>query len=128
MYQQICSSILSVVFLFCWRFPLLCRNFLVWWSSISLLFLLFPLPGETYPIKNFYEQCLRFCRLCFFLGLLWFGSNVQVFDSFWICFCVWCNKVVYCQYSACICPIFPTRCIEKTTFSPLYVLVSSVEY
>ena len=72
MYQRICSPILWVVFLFCWL-PSLCKNFLVWCSPICLFFfLLFPLPGEIYPIKYFYEQCLRFCCLCFVQWVLWF--------------------------------------------------------
>ena len=36
MYQQICSPILWVVFLFCWWFPFLYKNFLVWCSPICL--------------------------------------------------------------------------------------------
>ena len=32
------------------------------------------------------------------------------------------------MFSACICPIFPTPFIEKTVFSPLYMLASSVKY
>ena len=47
---QICSPIPQVVFLFCWWFPLLRKNFLVWCSPI-LFFLLFPLPKEIYQKK-----------------------------------------------------------------------------
>ena len=51
MYWQIYFPVLRVVFLFCWWFPLLHENFLVWYSLICLFFLLFPLLGELYPIK-----------------------------------------------------------------------------
>ena len=48
------------------------ETFLVWCSPICLLFLLFPFPGEIYPIKYCYEQCPRFGSLCFLLWFLWF--------------------------------------------------------
>ena len=72
MYRWVCSPNSVVVFLFCGWFPLLCKNILVWCSSIYLFFLLSPLPGEIYLIKYCYEQCLRFCCLCFLLWFLWF--------------------------------------------------------
>ena len=72
MYQQICSPILWVVFLFCWWFSLPCKNSLVWCNPICLFLLLFPLSGEIYLIKHSYEQHLRLCCQCFLLGFLWF--------------------------------------------------------
>ena len=74
MYQQLYIPILWVVFLFCWWFPLLCKIFLVWCCLICLFFLLFPLPGEIYPIKYCFKQCLRFFCLCFLLWFLWLLS------------------------------------------------------
>ena len=44
---------------------------------ICSFFLLFPLPEEIYQIKYCYEQCPRFCCLCFLLGFLWFSVSLS---------------------------------------------------
>ena len=72
MCQWICSFILWVVFIFCWWFPFLSKYFLFNEVPFVYFFLLFPLPGEIYQIKKCYEQCPRFCCLCFPLWFLWF--------------------------------------------------------
>ena len=65
-----------VAFLFCWWFPLLCKNFVVWCIPICLfIFLLFLFPDEIYQKKYRYENCLRFYCLYVILGFLW----LQVF-------------------------------------------------
>ena len=47
-------------FLFCWWFPLLCKNFWVQCSPICLFFLLFPLPKEIYQKKYGKKKYQRF--------------------------------------------------------------------
>ena len=51
MYQQLCSPILWAVFLYCWWYPFLYKNFLFWCSPICLFFLLSPLPEKIYQKK-----------------------------------------------------------------------------
>ena len=41
-------------------------------------------------------------------------------------FCMWCEKVVQSDSSACSCPVFLTSFIEEAVFSPLYMLASFV--
>ena len=43
----ISSPTQQVAFFFCWRFPLLCKSFLVRWTPICLFLLLLLLPEET---------------------------------------------------------------------------------
>ena len=60
-----------VIFLLCWWFPLLCKNFLVWCSPtcLSIFFFCFPCLGRYFWFKKkCYKQCRRFCSLCFLLG------------------------------------------------------------
>ena len=78
-YWQICLSIQWVVFSFCWWFPLLYKNFLLWCSPICLFFLLFPLHEVIYQKKYCYEKCPRFYCLLFILWFLWFWVYIWVF-------------------------------------------------
>ena len=65
----------SVGSLFYWYFPLLCKSFLVWRSPISLFFLLFPLPGEIYPIEEFLLAMSEILLLMFSSRIfLWFRA------------------------------------------------------
>ena len=58
-------SILWVVILFCWFRLLYGSFFLISCAPIWSFFLLFPLPGEIYPIKCCYDQFLRFVTYVF---------------------------------------------------------------
>ena len=69
---QIRFPILGVYFQFVDSFLFLCKSFLVWYSFISLFFILFPLSEQIHQKKYCYEKCPRFYCLCFLLGFSWF--------------------------------------------------------
>ena len=109
---------------FYWWFPLLCKTFTIWCSPICL----WDLPEEIYQEKYCYKKCLRLYHLWFsFLGFLGFHDLPLILQPTEFNSCVWCKKVVEFHVFACY-PIFPTLFIEKTIFTPLYVLVSFVKY
>ena len=68
---QICSLIQWIFFSFCWWFPLLCKTFLVWSSSICLFFFCVPCP-RWYVKKYCYKKWQQVDCLCFLLGFVWF--------------------------------------------------------
>ena len=49
-------------------------------KSHLLFFLLFPLPGEIVLIKNFYEQCPKFCCLCLKITFLFLFFKIYFID------------------------------------------------
>ena len=65
------------------------RRLLVWYIPIYLFFLLFPLPWGKYPERYCQDQCQRVYCLFSSRGLMGFSSYIQVFNTFWVDFCVW---------------------------------------
>ena len=61
---QIFSSIWYVAFSFCWLFPLLYRNFLVWSSLAHLFSFLLPVLLVSYPWNHCHDQCHEAFPLC----------------------------------------------------------------
>ena len=113
--------------LFCWWFPLLYKNILVWCSSICLLFLLFPLPGAIYPIKYCYKQCPKLCCLCFHLHFMVMGLTFKSlihFEFILLCDVRWSSFIllhVSVQFSQ--------HCIlNKIFLAHLWACLLSVEY
>ena len=53
-----------------------------------------------------------------------FRSYVQVYNPFWVNFCVWYKTMFGFHSFACGCPVFPTPFIEETRLPPLYSLAS----
>ena len=54
--------------------------------------------------------------------VLWFQAFFQVFNTFWISFCVWCKIAVSFPSFVCGYPVFPVPFIDETVLSPLCVL------
>ena len=64
-YSVGCSS-------FCWKFPLWCKNFLVWCSPTCLFLLLLLLLLDSDSKTHCQDQCQEAYCLCFLSGILWF--------------------------------------------------------
>ena len=61
----------------------------------------------------------------FFLGVVWsYRSYSKVSKQVWVYFCIWGDKLVQFDSSACTCPVFPIPFIENSVYSPLYILAS----
>ena len=88
------SPIRKLVFLLCWWFPLLWRSFLVSCSPIWLFLLfVFRAWGDIYR-KILLRLVSKLILPMFSSESLWFESYIQVFNSFWVDFYVWCETVV----------------------------------
>ena len=107
------SDLNVLVFNAWWWFPLLCRNFLV---SYAVLLLIFAFDTFTFwSNSNSHPQdwCQGACCLCFLLRVYGLGHTFKS-SVFWVSFCVWYKRVVQFHSFACGCPIFPALFIEKT--------------
>ena len=70
--------------------------------------------------------CVKELPHIFLYEFYGFSSYVQVFNSFWISFCVWCKRVVYFHSFAYGCTVFLIPFIEEMVLSPLYIFGSFV--
>ena len=112
---RIFSLIWWATFSFCW-FPSLCKNFNLMQSYCLFLLLLF-LPEETYPKNITKTDVKRGYYLCFLLGVLCFQAlTFFVFNPFWICFCMWCDRVVQFHFSACSIQFSQHRLLKRLSF------------
>ena len=72
----------------CWWLPLLWKSFLVWCSPTYLFLLLFLLLLVSDSKNHYWNLCQGGYCLCFLPGVLLFQVYVQVFNTFWVYFCV----------------------------------------
>ena len=79
--------------MFCWRLSLPWRTFLVWCDPTCLFLLLFCFWCQ---IQNNHHQDLwqRGHHIYFLLRVSQFRSYAQIFNPFWVSFCVGCKIVV----------------------------------
>lgn len=132
------------VFWFCWWFPSLCRNFLVWWSLTCLFLFLFPLlegnmrknitqtdRNSLLPIvvANSLLPMLS-SRRCMVSGLIFKSLN-----PFWVYFCLcvkrWSRFIcMHASVLSFVCmhlsSIPKTTCWRNCCYS--FILVYTMEY
>ena len=109
----------------------LCCAEVIWLDVVSLVYILLLLPlllvsnpkkeRKTVVKTNVKEITPMFSsRSVMILGLY-----VQVFNPFWVCFCVWCKIEIQSHSFARGCPVFPTPFMEETIPSPSIFVAAS---
>ena len=118
-------SIPWVVFLFCWCFPLLCKNFLVWCSPICLFFPYVPLALGGISAKILLCEISEIL-LPMFSSRTFTVSGITIkslihYEFILVC----CARRWYRFFSSPICPIFPTPFIEFSLVHCMWLLLLS---
>ena len=123
---QIFSSIPQVVFSLCWLYPLLCKNFVDFCSSICLFSAFVPCVFGVMSKQIIAKANVMKLSRCIVFYVYRFRSYFQIFNSFWVYFYIWCKIVQFHPFS-CEYPILSISCVEETILSSLYILGTLVK-